>query len=706
MSSWLAARAVGRRARAVGAVLLGAGLLAILALMLAPASESAVHRWHGGRVHQLGRVGSRPRAFDSCAALVRYGRRYLALTRGLPEAPLQPVPTASVPPGAVGAPSPSAGAPTTIASGSGGYSTTNNQEPGVDEPDTVKTDGSTIFAIASNRLEAVAVANGGPQLVGSLDLGVAGYGSQLLLRGQHLIVISGQSGVVPVLAGPGGRRGLLSSPRGGGEMSIAPSPYYYAGKTALTEVDVSDPKAMKVVRTITIDGSFVDARENGGTARIVISSPPPVLAYPALRGRVLGYLPRWRFHSLVTGRRFVRPVARCGQVEHPAVFSGLGMVTIFTIDIDRGLWTAGADALMADAQIVYGSPGSLYLATERWIDPATPASRLPSRQTTQIDRFDATLPDSTPFVASGEVPGFLLNQFSLSEWGSYLRVASTSVPDWWDGTVPHVPSQSYVTVLATNGSALTPVGQVSGLGAGQKIYSVRFVGDTGYVVTFRQVDPLYTIDVSNPTAPRVAGQLELQGYSAYLHPLGNGLLLGVGQDVEAGNEPTGSQLEVFAVNDPSAPRLLGKVTLGQGSSTQVTYDHHAFLFWPPTGLAVLPVQIYPAYAGAPVTGSPGTAPAGGSSSTDGFTGAIGFHIDGSGIHEVGRVSHPQSNGYTPPITRSVVIGNQLYTLSDSGILASSLDTLSPETFVQFPAPPARRSPIQYTHREARNPTAR
>lgn len=692
MSSWLAAHAVGWRARAVGAVLLGAGLLAMLALMLAPASESAVHRGHSGRVHQLGRVGSRPRAFDSCAALVRYGRRYLALTRGVPEAPLQPAPAASVPPGAVGAPNPTAGAPTTTASGSAGYSTTNNQEPGVDEPDMVKTDGSTIFAIASNRLNAVAVSGGRPQLVGSLDLGVAGYGSQLLLRGQHLIVISGRSGVAPVLAGPGGRLGLLSRPPRGGA-TIVPSPFYYAGKTTLSEVDVSDPKAMKVVRMITIDGSFVDARENGGTARIVISSPPPVLAYPALRGRVGGYVPRWRFHSLVTGRRFARPVARCRQVEHPAVFSGLGMVTIFTIDIDRGLWTAGADALMADAQIVYGSPGSLYLATERWIDPATPAGRLPSRQTTQIDRFDATLPDSTPFVASGEVPGYLLNQFSLSEWGGYLRVASTSVPDWWDGTVPRVPSESYVTVLATNGSGLIPVGQVSGLGTGQKIYSVRFVGDTGYVVTFRQVDPLYTIDLSNPTAPRVAGQLELQGYSAYLHPLGNGLLLGVGQDVGAGNEPTGSQLELFAVSDPSAPRLLGKVTLGQGSSSQVTYDHHAFLFWPPTDLAVLPVQIYPAYAGAPVTGARGTAPAGGSSSTDGFTGAIGFHIDGSGIHEVGRVSHPQRNGYTPPITRSVVIGNQLYTLSDGGILASSLDTLSAETFVPFQAPPT--PPIAY-----------
>jgi hypothetical protein len=465
---------------------------------------------------------------------------------------------------------------------------------------------------------------------------------------------------------------------------------------------------MKVVRTITIDGSFVDARENGATARIVISSAPPVLAHPALSGSAAGYVPRWQFHSMLSHRRFSRPVAACEQVAYPAQFSGLGMVTIFTINIDRGLWTASTDALMADAQIVYGSTTSLYLATEKWINPATSPYQLPGQQTTQIDKFDATSPDSTAFLASGEVPGYLLNQFSMSESGGYLRVASTSAPVWWGGTVPQVPSQSYVTVLATHGNQLAQVGQLSGLGMGQKIYSVRFVDNIGYVVTFRQVDPLYTLDLSDPTAPRVAGQLELQGYSSYLHPLGQGLLLGVGQDVGATNEPSGSQLELFDVSNPAAPRLVDRTSLGQGSSTQVNYDHHAFLYWPQTGLAVLPVQIYPAYSGPPVapapatgttlaaggTGSGGVQPSSGTTSTSGssptqaFTGAIGFHIDSSGIQQVGQVSHPSRNGYTPLITRSIVIGNRLYTVSDAGILASSLDTLSPQTFVPFPTAPA------------------
>lgn len=720
---WLAALGIGGRVRFVRAVFVCAGVIAALASTAAPASDGRTRGLPAALAPEHHRqLLARPRAFRTCGSLVRYGRRYLARTKGVPAAPLQPLAGSGGVPGATKAPVPAAGAPSATSGGSGSYSTTNNQEPGVDEPDTVKTDGSTIFAVSANKLYAVGVAGARPRLVGSLDLGAAGYGSELLLRGSHLIVISGPGGIAPggpILPGgaarvaPGGGARVASGggarvAPGGGAM-VAPSPYYYGGRTTLTEVDVSDPAAMKVVRTITIDGTFVDGRETGGTARLVISSAPAVLELPALRGRPAGYVPRWRFHSLLSHRRFSRPVARCSQIAHPAVFSGLGMVTIFTIDVDRGLWATTTDALMADAQLVYGSPTSLYLATEKWIDPATPVSQLPSQQTTQIDRFDATAPDSTTFVASGEVPGYLLNQYSMSEWHGYLRVASTSTPDWWGGAVPQAPSQSYVTVLATNGSRLTPVGQLSGLGTGQKIYSVRFVGDSGYVVTFRQVDPLYTLDLSDPTAPRVAGQLELQGYSSYLHPIGNGLLLGVGQDVGASNEPSGSQLELFDVSDPTAPRLLQKTTLGVGSASQVNYDHHAFLFWPPTGLAVLPVQIYPAYVGPPApapapsststtaaTGagggsgqaSGGTTSPSGTTSTQEFTGAIGFHVDHSGIRELGRVSHPPINGYVPPITRSLVVGDRLYTVSDEGILAASLDTLAPQTFVAFPAPPA------------------
>ena len=241
-----------------------------------------------------------------------------------------------------------------------------------------------------------------------------------------------------------------------------------------------------------------------------------------------------------------------------------------------------------------------------------------------------------------------------------------------------------------------PIGQVSGLGAGQKLYSVRFIGDAGYVVTFRQVDPLYVLDLSVPTSPRIAGQLELEGYSSYLHPLGEGLLLGVGQEVGSGNEPSGVQLELFDVSKPSAPQLKAHVSLGSGSSSAVQFDHHAFLFWPPASLAVLPVSIY-AFNGPGVAVPPqppgATAPPGATEAVSPFVGAVAFHAGSSGLAEAGRIASPSVAGYTPPIDRSLVIGSRLFLLSSGGVTVAPLSTLQPDAFVAFPAAPPTVRPL-------------
>jgi hypothetical protein len=655
----------------------------------------------------------RPRAFASCARLVGYERTHFAVTHGVPETSPRPLSEPSIKaPSPSGSVSPQAAAPVENAginvSGTS-FSTTNNQEPGIEEPDVVKTDGSTIFAVEQGTLYAVLAGGPAPHLAGSLPLGSTGYGAQLLLRGSRLLVISGSQALpigvaVPALpAALGGQPSALSgvapaalarptSPVAS-VPSIVPSPYYYAATTTITEVDVHDPAAMKVARTMTVEGTFVDARQNGAIARLVISSAPRAIATPALRAHASGWVPARRFHSLITGHRYTRPVAACSAVFRPAQFSGMGMLSILSINLDRGLYATDSTALMADAQVVYGSSSSLYVATQRWINPLTPATKVPSSLETVIDQFDATNPEHTTLIASGEVPGYLLNQFSLSEYHGYLRVASTSRPIWWNAAQPP-PSQSYVTVLADHGGVLAAVGQVSGLGAGQQIYSVRFIGDAGYVVTFRRVDPLYTIDLSSPTSPRVAGQLELEGYSAYLHPVAEGLLLGIGQEVGPGNEPSGAQLELFDVSNPAAPRLQARATLGSGSSSQVQYDHHAFLFWPPTALAVLPVSIYPTTTvSVPPTPQPlpATGSGGGQGSTaepsGGFVGAIGFRVDHSGITEVGRIVHDPVNGTSPQIDRSLVIGQQLFTVSSEGVMASSLATLARQAFVTFPSPP-------------------
>jgi uncharacterized secreted protein with C-terminal beta-propeller domain len=500
---------------------------------------------------------------------------------------------------------------------------------------------------------------GESKLLGSMKL--SGYGGQLLLRGKRLVAIVQSGGFI--YGGP--------AVDGGPVATFAPVPNG-SPKTVLTEIDVKDPAAMSVSRTLTLDGTYAAARQNGGTVRVVLNSTPRAYTEAATARSTKGWLPRSRIVSNITGRKRTRSYVRCGAVSRPPVFSGLGMLSIVTMNLDHGLWQVDADAVMTDAQTVYGSTKRLYVATQRWVAPDTPIAKLPDAATTLISRFDVSDPDHTTYEGSGSVPGYLLNQFSMSEQGGDLRVASTTEPVWWEGS-QQLPSRSLVTVLRRGaGGALTRVGQVDGLGHGERIYSVRFIGDVGYVVTFRQVDPLYVVDLSNPEAPRVRGELKLLGYSAYLHPVGDGRLLGVGQDATADGRTKGSQVTLFDVSGPENPSIIAQRALGGQSSSDVEYDSHAFLFWAPKHLAVLPLQVY---------GSDGTV----------LSGAVGLKTkdpaDGDVLREVGRISHDAVNGYLPSIRRELVVGNRLFTISDAGVMGSDVDSFGRLSFVAFPQQP-------------------
>ena len=507
----------------------------------------------------------------------------------------------------------------------------------------VKTAGSRIFAIAGGRLRAVHA--DGPRLLGSLEL--PGYGHELLLRGDRLLVISHDAPVIgePRLAEP-----LLAAP----------------GVTVLTEVDVTDPGAMRVVRTERIRGVHVSSRLTGRTARVVVWTRPRAVFEPVLRAAVRGWLPRRALRRRGVGKPTFRRAAPCRRVLRPARFSGTDVLTVLTIDLEKGLPAVDSDAIMSGGQVVYASERSLYVATQDWTPlPATPGAELPGRSFTTVHRFATGDPDSTTYRASGQVPGYLLNQFSLSEHGGVLRAATTEEPVWWPGG-SGTESQSHVTVLGERDGALRKIGQVGGLGRGERIFAVRFIGPAGYVVTFRQIDPLYVVDLERPSQPVVRGELKIRGYSAYLHPLGGGLLLGVGQDATEAGAQLGTQLSLFDVSDPSNPRRLHQAAVS-GASSQAEFDHHAFLWWAPRDLAVVPLNVY-----------------GGQFSQAGqsFQGAAGFRVQrAAGIAEAGRASHPNA-----PILRSFVLGGRLFTLSDAGIEANSLDNLAEQAWLAFPAP--------------------
>jgi uncharacterized secreted protein with C-terminal beta-propeller domain len=183
---------------------------------------------------------------------------------------------------------------------------------------------------------------------------------------------------------------------------------------------------------------------------------------------------------------------------------------------------------------------------------------------------------------------------------------------------------------------------------------VRFAGDVGYVVTFRQIDPLYTLDLANAERPRVLGELKLAGYSAYLHPIGDDLLLGVGQDASDQGRPLGTQLSLFDVSDLRKPARLAAGSVGPGWS-EAESDHHAFLYWPRTGLVVIPFD----------------------------QGAAAFRVGRAGVAQLGRIRQPGAG----TIRRSLVVGDSVVTVSDAGVAANSLSTLAEQGWAAFPAVP-------------------
>ena len=254
------------------------------------------------------------------------------------------------------------------------------------------------------------------------------------------------------------------------------------------------------------------------------------------------------------------------------------------------------------------------------------------------------------------MPGELLSQFALSEDRGVLRAASTK--GFGD------EAESLVTTLADRDGRLVRLGAVGGLGRGERIYAVRFLGDTGYVVTFRQVDPLYTLDLADPARPVVRGELKIPGYSAYLHPVGDDLLLGVGQNATGAGEVTGLQLSLFDVSDLARPARLAQVDLGSRySGSEAEWDHHAFLFWPATGLAVLPID------------------------SEDFSGAAGFTVSrAGGIAALGQIAHAPGgrDAFAPPVRRAVVVGDRLFTISELGAKASTLAGLADAGWVAFP----------------------
>jgi putative cell wall-binding protein len=542
---------------------------------------------------------------------------------------------------------------------------TNVQEEGVDEPDIVKTDGEHAYVVAQNELHVVTADGGAPQVVGTLDLPDDGS-SELLLVDDRLLVLTRHWSFV-----------LYDDFIDTDAALIAPGELAEA-KTTLTYVDVSNPAAPTVTSQLELDGDYRSARMVGSVARLVVQGDPSALpfTYPSEptaeaeqaaaehNRQVIAdtTLDDWLPSYAVDGGADAA-LLDCADVHRPPLFSGLGTLSVVTVDVASGVTPTSSAAVLAAGETVYASADRLFVTTGRW---DWQPGALGSTVTTEVHGFDITAPTATTYVGSGSVDGYVLNQFALSEHEGNLRIATTTEPSWSDAGEQIGQSESMVTVLAEQGGALVPIGHLGGLGLDERIYAVRWFGDVGAVVTFRQVDPLYLLDLSDPTNPRVSGELKIPGFSAYLHRVDDTHLLGIGSEADEEGRVTGAAVSLFDISDVSAPTLVDKEVYANGYS-QVAYDHHAFLHWRATGLAVLPLELY-------------------SENGSEFLGAVGLDVDAAGLTEVGRTSHfddASSEQWWPMISRSFVSNGALYTVSDVGIEQANLATLAEEGFAGF-----------------------
>jgi hypothetical protein len=577
------------------------------------------------------------------------------------------------------------------------HSTTNVQEAGVDEPDIVKTDGTRIVTVQGGVLRVVNAAT--HQVTGTLTLtpNATGASDELLLSGDRaLVILQANSGAYAAGASPAGvippGAAAISGPSvGSGPIGSGPIPVPAPPQSRYVLVDLSSTP--KILGSLTASGDYVDARMVGTTVRLVNNSTPNIelpnidnsnttdsqrsaqVAAAVGRAPLSDWLPTY---TVTTGRTSATRTVPCGSVSHAASYTGTSLLTIYTIDLSKALADASPMSLAADGTTVYGTQHSLYIATNSTpaccvggpvpdgravpLSPGGAPPNVPLEQT-EIHRFALPTTGRPVYLGSATIPGRLLNQYSMSDFSGHLRVATTSGQAYYAGTGQRSSSSSAVYVLDDN--TLKVVGSVSGLGKGQQIYAVRFVGPLAYVVTFQLTDPLYVLDLSDPAVPRTSGELELTGYSNYLQQVGDGRLVGVGQEANSQGRVAGMQVSLFDVSSPSLPRRIGHVLLADAPGENA-FDPHSFLYWPATNMVIVPIETW--------TNSPDAGR------------ALVLRVEASGLTTLGLIGHPGTSqsyqGY-PGIERTMVIGNSIWTMSSDGLLASQLTSLEDQAWIPF-----------------------
>lgn len=559
-----------------------------------------------------------------------------------------------------------------------GHSETNVQVSGVDEGDLVETDGDFLYVLSGQQL-VIADALPAEEMAVSARVNFDGFPFAEYLMGDRLTVLSHEyvDGGMPWWGIPGG------------PMIDVASPFFFRTELVVTVFDVADRAAPTVVQETRLDATHVDSRAIGNLLYLVTSGgfglPAPELTctppfdptdptkidpnmtcvyetqdeYLArIEGEVIELgMPHYTSQGSdgvpVTGL-----LTEASEVYRPLVAPAWNLLSIVVIDTsdDTSPGPEFATSLPTDyASQIYASTENLYVANPTWRPDATDgeAALLLKFQLDPVAR-------RVDLSAWGEAPGRLLNQFSIDEHEGYLRVATTQ---GWGPT-----AANRVVVFAQNGESLEIVGQSDDFAVGEQIFAVRFQGDRAFVVTFLRIDPLFALDLSDPRNPRLAGELEVPGFSNYLQPVGETDLIGIGRNADEFGRVEELQVSLFDVADLNQPALKDRdsVDAADWAYSEATENHHAVGYFPEYGVLAIPVSsaewVQEDRDGDGVAETSIYRPR-----TELWVWRIDSAADGEeAVQPLGRIEH---DSY---VRRSVRIGDILYSISDVEIKAHQI----------------------------------
>ncbi len=504
------------------------------------------------------------------------------------------------------------------------YSTTNVQVAGVDEMDMVKTDGIFIYAVSGHTVYIIRAFPAENATILSEITFAGSYSPEIYVSEDRLVVIGNDY-----------RAYLMAKPTDGMLNNLSKVYFpYYSNEGFIKVYDIANRSNPTLVKDVFINGSVTGSRMVGDYVYIV--SDKPAMTYNA---DPVVDLPSFACNNITT-------TIEATDVKYvDAIENFYNFITVMAINIkDASQQPTSETFLAGSASTMYVSSENMYLvAYSAYFRPLIVANEWTEQTLIYRLRFAN---EAITVEASGVVPGSVLDQFSMDEHSGYFRIATT---EWTSNG-----SKNNVFVLNMD---MEVVGRIENIAPGERIYSSRFMGDWCYLVTFRQVDPFYVIDLSMPTSPEIIGVLKIPGYSSYLHPLGGSYVIGVGKE---GNN---LKLSLFDVSNVSDPKEVDKFQLDYAySDSEALNDHKAFLFDEQKDLLVMPVSWN---NGRDWTYSQGAY-------------VFNLTVDG-GFALRGVVTHlmnANTTSWDSAVRRSLYIGNTLYTLSSGKLVMNDLASLA------------------------------